>query len=266
MLVAEWNGTRAEAAHAAKGNHHICPQCRMPVTLRQGSIKIAHFAHRPPTNCTWAKGETKEHRQAKIVLCDGFRRLGYQAEYEVEVLSAGSDRRADVLIGSPATGERWAVEVQHSPLLYPAIQERTEAYIAADLPVVWMGILSQQMKIDGKLTATGFVIEQYSIRPWEKWAQAFAYGELWYVDADDATLWCGTFSEHRLHVPHTSWYESGGVEQSAGGYSRRSKRWRTLTLRGPFNFSGFKLFTRWRKAWSSSAFTLPAGKIAGIGF
>lgn len=266
MLVAEWNGARAEAADAIRGNLHVCPECRMPVTLRRGSIKIAHFAHKPPTNCTWAKGETREHLQAKIIVRDGFRCMGYEAEYEVEVLSSGGDRRADILVALPATGEKWAIEVQHSPLLYPAIQQRTEAYITAGLPVMWMGILTQKMKMEGLASGSSLVIEQYSIRPWEKWAQAFAYGELWYVDPDDCTLWCGSFDDHMLHVPSTSWYESGGVEQSAGGYSRRSKRWRTLTLRGPFNFSGFKLYTRWRKAWQSAAFALPAGRIAGIGF
>lgn len=251
MLTADCNGTRVDAATSVKGLAYACPSCRHPVTLRQGAIKIAHFAHKPPTDCNWAKGETKSHRQAKVVLREAYRSLGYSADFEVEVLSVGGDRRADVLITSPDGRQQWAVEVQHTPILYPAIEMRTVAYIAAGIPVLWMGILTEKMRAEAEPTASGMVLRQYTIRPWEKWAQALAFKELWYIDPEEETLWLGRFSDHMLYVEATSWFESGGVEQSAGGYSRPSKKWRTLTLQGPFYVDKLSLGTKWRKAWSS---------------
>ncbi|ASR08877.1 hypothetical protein CHY08_18240 [Rhizobium leguminosarum bv. viciae] len=264
MLTANWNGLRVEAAISAKGYAYHCPCCGQPVTLRKGQIKIAHFAHKPPTDCSWAKGETAEHREAKVALRDAFRRISYIADYEVEVLSIQGDRRADVLITSPDGQRQWALEIQHTPILYPAIEARTKAYIAAQVPVLWVGILSSDMKAGAKPTPGGVVIRKYTIRPWEKWAQALAFKELWYVDPSDGTLWRGEFSEHMIHVESTSWFESGGVEQSAGGYSRQSKRWRTLTLRGPYGVNQLAIGTKWRKAWSSPVFSLPQGLIASL--
>ncbi|MDX1016396.1 hypothetical protein GOL25_25975 [Sinorhizobium medicae] len=264
MLTANWSGTRVDAAISEKGFSYHCPECGQPVTLRKGQIKIAHFAHKPPTDCTWAKGETAAHLEAKVVLRDAFRRLGYVANYEVNVLSIQGDRRADVFVTSPDGQRRWAFEIQHTPILYPAIEARTKAYIAAQVPVLWVGILSSDMKEKSKPTPAGIVISKYTIRPWEKWAKALAYNELWYVDPSDGSLWRGEFGDHTIDVESATWYESGGVEHSVGGYTRKSKRWRTLTLRGAYGAHQLTIGTKWRTAWSSPVFSLPQGLIASL--
>ncbi|MBS1098420.1 hypothetical protein JK191_12840 [Gluconobacter sphaericus] len=101
----------------------------------------------------------------KSVLRDGFRALGYGADYEVELLSSGGDRRADVLITSPDRLKRWALEIQHTPILFDAIERRTKAYCTAQIPVLWMGILSRKMKDAAEPTTGGLIIRQYTIRP-----------------------------------------------------------------------------------------------------
>lgn len=264
MLTASCDGLRIEAAGAAKGLAYACPSCGQAVTLRQGQIKVAHFAHKPPTDCSWARGETADHLNAKIALRDAFRRRGYIADYEVEVLSVRGDRRADVMVLSPDRQHQWAIEIQHTSILFPEIAARTQAYIDVQVSVLWVGILSAQMKKTAEARAGSIVIRKYTIRPWEKWAQALAFKELWYVDPMDGTLWRGEFSEHTIHVEPTSWFESGGVENSAGGYSRKSKRWRTLTLRGPYWIHQLAIGEKWRNAWSSPVFSLPQGWIAAL--
>jgi hypothetical protein len=264
VLTANCNGYRVDAASSSKGPSFECPKCGREVTLKKGQIKIAHFAHKPPTDCTWASGETQAHMEAKTVLRDSFRALGYGADYDVEVLSTGGDRRADVLVTSQDGLARWAIEVQHTPILFDAIEKRTTAYCAAGIPVLWMGILSKKMKEDAQSGPSGLTIRQYTIRPWEKWAQALAFKELWYVDPDDETRWRGSFTDHLIHVESSSWYSEGGEEQSAGGYSRKSKRWRTLNLQGPFRVHQLSLGSKWRKAWSSPVFKLPGGVIAQL--
>ncbi|OLP59591.1 hypothetical protein BJF93_20480 [Xaviernesmea oryzae] len=264
MLTANWNGSSVDAATSAKGFSYHCPECGHAVTLRKGQIKVAHFAHKPPADCYWAKGETAAHLEAKVALRDAFRRLGYVANYEVNVLSIQGDRRADVFVTSPDGQSRWAFEIQHTPILYPAIEARTKAYIAAQVPVLWVGILSPEMKENSKPTPGGIVISKYSIKPWEKWAKALGYNELWYVDPSDGSLWRGEFGDHTIDVASATWYETGGVERSVGGYTRKSKRWRTLTLHGPHGVHQLTIGAKWRTAWSSPAFSLPQGMIASL--
>ena len=261
MLVALHQDVRVDALGAVKGPQYFCPNCHAEVTLKQGRIVVHHFAHKPPTSCTWAKGETRAHMMAKTVIRDAFRASGYQADYEVEVLSSAGDRRADVLITNP-TGRRAAIEIQHTPILYEAIERRTQAYMAANVPVAWVGILSPEMKSDAVSIRGGLKIEKYVIRPWEKWAHAFYFKELWYVDPEDQTLWKGQFSDFTIDVESTSWYNEYGEEQSAGGYSRISKKWKTLRLTGPVPLGSAKIGIKSRKAWSSKAFSLPGGHFA----
>jgi competence CoiA-like predicted nuclease len=262
MLVASLNGQRIDAWDASKGLKYHCPNCRADVILKQGRIVIHHFAHKPPTDCTWASGETRDHLLAKTVIRDAYRERGYQADYEVEVLSGAGDRRADVLLTN-TKGTKVAVEIQHTPILYDAMERRTSAYIAARVPVIWIGILSNSMKDSGTPTKAGFEIDRYVIRPWEKWAHAYYFKELWYIDPQEQTLWKGHFSDYMIDVEANSWYNEYGEEEYAGGYSKVSKKWKTLTLTGPVPLSEAKIgFENRRKVWESKFFTLPRGTLA----
>src|SRR5437588_9349631 len=128
MLVALLQGQRVDAFEVAKGPKYFCPNCRAEVVLKQGRIVIHHFAHKLPTDCSWASGETRENLLAKTVLRDAYRARGLHADYEVPVLSGMGDRRADVLL-SNGKGKKVAIEIQHSPILFDAMERRTKAYI-----------------------------------------------------------------------------------------------------------------------------------------
>lgn len=194
---------------------------------------------------------------------DTFRARGYQSDFEAEVLSGVGDRRADVLITN-SRGKRVAIEVQHTSILYDAMERRTESYIEADVPVIWIGILSSKMKEDAAIVDGGLEIEQYVIKPWEKWAHAYYYKELWYIDPHERTLWRGQFTDFMIYVESTSWFNEYGEEQSAGGFSKHSKKWKTLRLSGPVPLDSvtIKIEPKPRRAWSSKTFSLPAGRYA----
>lgn len=261
MLVALHQEQRVDALGAAKGLQYSCPNCKTEVILKQGRIVIHHFAHKPPTDCSWATGETREHLLAKTVIRDAFRARNYQAEYEVEVLSGAGDRRADVLLTN-SNGSRVAIEVQHTPILFDAIERRTNGYAAAKVPVIWLGILSTKMKEAATPSNSGLLIEQYVIRPWEKWAHAYYFKELWYIDPQERSLWKGHFSDYHIDVPSSSWYNEYGEEQSAGGFSRISKKWKMLALAGPFPLDTIGIGIKSRKAWQSKTMNLPGGQLA----
>jgi competence protein CoiA len=252
---------RIDALEAEKGPPYLCPNCGAAVVLKKGRVVIHHFAHKPPTDCSWASGETREHLLAKTVLRDAYRERGYQADYEVPVLSGVGDRRADVLLTN-SKGTMVAIEIQHTPILFDAMERRTSAYVAAGVPVIWLGILSDKMKEEAVAIKGGLEIEQYVIRPWEKWAHAYYFKELWYIDPEDQSLWRGQFSDYLIDVEGSTWYNEYGEEQSAGGYSRRSKKWKTLKLAGPTRLSEVKIGFKFRKAWESDYFALPRGRFA----
>ena len=188
--------------------------------------------------------------------------MGYLADYEVVVLSGGGDRRADLYVTSQDRQTSFAIEVQHTPILYDAMEHRTKAYMAINLPVMWLGILTKKMRGASELTSSGLLIRQYSIRPWEKWAHALCFKKLWFIDPIEENLWMGHFTDHLIDVPISSWYAEGGEERSVGGYSRKSKRWRTLHLEGPHQLHDLTTTIKWRQPWLSNTFNLPGGRIA----
>lgn len=104
MLTAEVEGTRIDAFTAEKGPAYICPQCRRAVTLKKGRIVVHHFAHKPPTTCPWAAGETRDHMKAKILVANAAKLRGLRAELEFVVNTMPGDRRADVMVWSPKGG------------------------------------------------------------------------------------------------------------------------------------------------------------------
>jgi competence protein CoiA len=259
MLVALMNGVRIEAADAERGPDYECPNCHRILILRKGSIVIHHFAHKPPVNCSWASEETKAHLAAKKTLLEAFRARGLRAEVEVQVLSTAGDRRADVLVWSPDEKSRVAIEVQHQPILFEAIHNRTRAYMSAGIPVIWMGLLSEKVFNDAQILKGGYLISQYVARPWERWAHAYGYKELWFMRVEDGTMWRGVLSAHLIDVPLSTWYGEGGQEESAGGYTRVSRRWRELRLTGPYDPRDILIKPGRRKPWSGDNFSIPGG-------
>jgi competence protein CoiA len=263
MLVALHENQPLDALSAKNGPTYTCPNCGEDVILKQGRIRIHHFAHKRLSDCSWAKGETREHLLAKTVVRDAFRARSFQTEFEAEVLSGEGDRRADVLL-TYASGARVAIEVQHTSIYYDAIERRTRAYIAAGVPVIWVGILSKEMRENAITVSSGLHIKQHVIRPWQKWARAYYFKNLWFIDPDEKTLWRGEFSDFQSEVPLASWYNEFGEEQTAGGYSRISKKWKTLELHGPTLLSDVEISFSSRKAWESKTFSLPKGRLANF--
>ena len=96
MLIAEQAGKRIEGRDAVRGGEFVCPKCRRVVVLKAGRKVIAHFAHKPPTDCTWAKGETREHLEAKQFVKDALVARGLSAQFEYEIEALSGDRRADL--------------------------------------------------------------------------------------------------------------------------------------------------------------------------
>jgi hypothetical protein len=84
------------------------------------------------------------------------------------------------LVWKPNTDQRVAIEVQHSYLSAPDIERRTKAYMAAGVPVIWIGLLKWTQSPNGDCEPA------YRSRDWEDWAHELNGGHLWLLDLDRA--------------------------------------------------------------------------------
>lgn len=262
MLVAEENGRRIEATEAKRGGSFSCPECKRPVTFKAGRIVVRHFAHKPPTDCSWAAGETRAHLEAKSHVGAVLRARGVRAEVEYYLPSLSGDRRADVLIWSPSD-KQLAIELQHTPIGLDEIERRAFSYAEQGIAQLWVPFIKQETLDKAELRKDGSLfLDTYSARPFEKWVHGFHQADgMWMHCPSDKSFWKGRLASHELWVPETEWYDEYGQEQTTGGFYRYSRQHRELTLEGPYSFEALRIKVRSRKPSKLSHYNWPGGGI-----
>lgn len=131
-----------------------CPECRAPVLLRKGEIKIHHFAHIPPTGCQYGTGESEVHRQAKMAIYQSL--LGHSDVTRLKLERSLQEVRPDV--SCLIRGMAVAIEVQISHLSLTEIRRRTQAYASKNIAVLWTPPYVPILQASGR----------YTPRIWEK--------------------------------------------------------------------------------------------------
>lgn len=262
MLVALLEEERIVAAEAERGPVYRCPLCRSAVTLRKGDVVVHHFAHRPPTTCGAATGETLPHMQAKTLFYRHFKAKGYPTAMEVPIFGDIVRLRADVLT-EPRPEVRIAFEIQHTPISLEEIAGRTAAYFRLGIAVCWLPILRAR-NYGFEKTAGGLFLERYRARPFEIWINGLGSGVLWFFDPDLQKLWQGRLDPRQVHLPPEWRYDqsTGGTMETTSDLE--SKRWRCLRLAGPFGLETVQFRTRRREASRAGALIYPAGRIVVI--
>jgi competence protein CoiA len=265
VLVAEHQGVRVEAAVAQRGPVYVCPKCKGIVIPKQGRKVIWHFAHKPPTDCAWATGETIAHLDAKKLIRDSLVARGLAAEIEFIIATLPGDRRADVMAWSP-NGEHLAIELQHTPIGLDEIERRAASYARAGIAQIWVPFLSKSVLMEAEPRGAGCVfVEKYSARPFERWVHGLNGSDgMWMYAPMDKEFWHGSLAGHQIYVEQTSWFESGGVEQTEGGYYRWSKRYKELTLTGPHTIDKLLIRIKSRSAYSQATYNWPACRLASF--
>lgn len=262
LLIAEHNSNRISADTALKGSEYLCPKCKKIVILKRGRIVIAHFSHKPPTNCSWARGETKAHLEAKQIVFDGLQARGVTAMLEYVVDTLPGDRRADVMAWS-ATNVL-AIELQHTSIGIPEIEARANAYSRAGIAQIWLPFLSGTVLSASEPRADGTLfVERYSPRPFEKWVHGFGGGDgMWMYVPDEKAFRHANMKGHQTYVESSSWFGEGGEEMSAGGFYKWSKRYRELTLSRPYKIHELLISIKQRTASSIAGYNWPAANVA----
>lgn len=230
MLVAEMNTGRIDAFTAERGPTYYCPKCRGEVILKKGRKVVHHFAHKPPTTCSWANGETRAHMESKIVLAEALKERGLRAEVEFVVNTLLGDRRADVMAWSPK-GLQIAFELQHTPIGLSEIERRAVSYSKAGIAQIWIPFLQAKVWDDGASRPSGWFVERYSPRQFERWVHGFnGKNGMWMYDPKEKLFWMGRLAGHQTYVEESTWYSEGGEENYSGGFWKFSKRFKELSL------------------------------------
>ena len=224
MLVAIRKETaqRELARDALKpGAPWSCPQCGDDVILKKGVVRVHHYAHRPTAPfCEHGAGESEEHLRCKLAIYDQLRvhsSVSFcEMEWDLKIA------RPDVFV--KINGAPVAIEVQRSSLTLDQIATRTSNYATLGAAVLWVCLWREELA--GPRIAPSV---------WEKWLHAAYFGRVYYWRDDHVVPI--HFGEYRLSVPVKSWHDSDGSERTAGGYDKRSKRWRRVVGGQPLSIA-----------------------------
>lgn len=121
-----------------------CRSCKQRLMLKNGPLKVAHFAHHQNSQCQcFSEGETAEHLSGKQLLANWCEK--YQLKYELEAYLPELRQRPDVLVN-----DKIALEFQCSSLPLERLVERTENYQRHGYQVIWL--LGQHFFVNQKLS------------------------------------------------------------------------------------------------------------------
>lgn len=222
----------------------VCPKCRHELILKKGKIKVHHFAHKPPCYCQHGAGETEDHRRCKETLYLELRKLSHVTELDIEA-NLG-DVVADIYC--KINNIPVAIEVQRSNLSVADITSRTIKYEKLGINVLWLALYNDALNEN-----------RYSPKAWEKWCHAAYFGRVYYWRSGIEIIPVH-YSDYLLHVPESSWYNEYAEEQYAGGYDRKSKRYKTPKFGPRLNLaSDFK--PSYKQAWNGGSVHVPNCRI-----
>ncbi|MFN0190766.1 MAG: competence protein CoiA [Aestuariivirga sp.] len=256
MLAALCNDVRIYAHAAQKGAIYLCPGCKAELVLRKGAIKIHHFAHKPPVECQFGAGESREHLEAKLAIYQAFVGRSLRAEMEWPLEALTGDRRADVFVWD-MSGAKIAFELQHTDISQDLLERRTSAYLHAGIAVLWLPFLKPRYREFAQKVAEAeegdWVIPDYKPRPFEFWLSAFGFGTVWYWAQRSNRLMRGKIEPVKEKVENPFW---GGPEEHRVGYR--------LRLWGPYDPAALSIRIGRRNPWENGRYTLPGGPTASL--
>jgi len=186
MLVAFDQTKRCyvQANQASRQADYVCSACQAPVKLKQGDIRIAHFAHQQQLACKGVgEAESAMHLMGKYSLWQYFEQR--QIPVVLEPWLASIQQRPDLLI---TYKERIiAIEYQCAPISVSQVQQRTTGYRCLGIQVIWLlGPTYQQRRLQAATWAKFCCIRQDTLQvgfwrenyvDWQSWTDKKYSGE-----------------------------------------------------------------------------------------
>ncbi|MGE7876315.1 competence protein CoiA [Peribacillus muralis] len=114
---------------------YYCPCCKTEMSIKAGSVRIPHFAHKNNHSCrASSEPESAYHLAGKRKLFQWFSSHEYQVELEAYLPEI--EKRADIL--ATVGGNRYAIEFQCSSIPENEFIERTKAYRSIGIKPLWI--------------------------------------------------------------------------------------------------------------------------------
>lgn len=193
-------------AHTAmKGSVYFCPHCHDEVILKQGRVRVPHFAHKNMTDCPLSITESIGHIEMKAYISQALSIKYPNTNVEVPI----GNRIVDIVVRD-SRGNSYAVECQYSPTTVQEWEERTRFINTNQMAVIWAWS-SMRFKLYGESESK---IPQDILN-----CHKLAFGKVYYFNHELKRLFA-------CHLePVTRWkdtaYDRDGNQ--VGGYSVRLK-------------------------------------------
>lgn len=99
----------------------------------------------------------------------------------------------------------------------------------------------------------------------ERWVHGFnGKNGVRIYDPNDRAFWLGRVAGRQTYVEESTWFSEGDEENYSGGFWKCSKRFKELTLEGPFKAQDLRIKTPLHRAFNTREYRWPAGRRAQV--
>lgn len=138
FFALDYNDNKVHVDETHSNQKYYCQGCGAPLTVKRGTERKHHFAHRANHVCadTWERNGNYDTSNWHVEWQNCFPR----DNQEVSLKLGNTKHRADVLV------DRTVVEFQHSIISPQHFDERNNFYLNLEYKVIWLFDLSEQYK------------------------------------------------------------------------------------------------------------------------
>jgi len=220
MLVAYTSEKIKKAAFEAQKNEKpfYCPACSEEVILKKGNIREHHFSHFPETKCKYGKGESQIHYKVKREIYLALKNHANCSKCELERPLKGVRPDVSLVINNHYV----AIEVQNSSISIDEINRRFRQYRNLGINLIWIfPQVAPKCFLHGE-----FEEEVCKVKAWEQHIHDIQKDKVYYWQHGGYVI-PYHYASFYTYKEKSSWYESGGYEQSVGGYWEEKKTIKT---------------------------------------
>ena len=202
------NNEKIIAKDANKNNEYFCPVCGEPLILKQGEIKIPHFAHKANSGCSFGINESENHMLMKGIIRDFVVKGNKVVNDEFEHILKFSNGRyliADYYAEIQHNGRifKVAFEIVEKHDNYDEFEAKNVTYFDNDIYVVWV---FNDKHINRYPNEHG-VGEEFRTKQIHRVAHALGFGKVYSINIPDRKMYYTHF--HKVERVRDSWDDRG---------------------------------------------------------
>lgn len=221
---------------AKKEDIYFCPSCEEKLILRQGEIKVHHFAHIAETQCQYKINETEEHLWMEKKLYQKFVNSNLYKDAELEYRIG--NQIADIYLIN-GNNRKIAVECQISNLDIAEFRRKTAYYSYQGIYSLW--IFSGNSELEKrfiKLVHTRGSKLNYTSTEVDLKCHRWYYGRFYYFYNDNVYAihfhpienWVPSSCDECIEQPHCSYRDPAQCVKYKPGYFRRPRALREVSI------------------------------------